>query len=471
MLFTALSFGKVSKLKENLLMKKENGYIRFEGEKDAAFDFCEGYKAFLNTAKTEREFVTETVKAAQAQGFKPLGSAPLKKGDKVYSVNRGKGILLAVIGSEPIESGLSIVGAHIDSPRLDLKQNPLYEDSDIAFLKTHYYGGIKKYQWTAIPLAMHGTVILADGTSRQIAIGDEGDDITFTISDILPHLADDQYKKSLKEAIEGENLNIIVGSVPVRDDEKNSVKLAVLQYLNDKYSMTEEDFISAEIELVPAFSLKDLGFDRGLIAGPAQDDRVCSYAALKAIFDIKNPSRTAVCLLVDKEEIGSMGNTGMESRFFENTVLEIAALMGEITPLTLARVLSASQCLSADVNAGFDPNFASPYEKNNSAYLSYGVSVTKYTGARGKAGSSDASAEFVGEIRRLFNENGVLWQTGELGKVDAGGGGTIAQYVANLNIDTIDCGTPLLSMHSPFEVSSKMDVYMTYKGYKVFFER
>lgn len=457
---------------KELLMKKENGWNKAEDQKNAAFAFCEGYKTFLNASKTEREFILNTVKAAEERGFKALGSTPLKAGDKVYKVNRGKGILLGVIGTKPIEEGISLVGAHVDAPRLDLKQNPLYEDTDVAFFKTHYYGGIKKYQWTAIPLAVHGTVVLSDGSVKTIAMGDEGDSLTFTISDILPHLADEQYKKTLREAIDGESLNIIVGSLPLKAEESDGVKLAVLKYLNEQYSMTEEDFVSAEIEVIPAFNVKDVGFDRGMVGGPGQDDRVCAYTALEAIFNVESPSKTAVCLLVDKEEIGSVGNTGMKSRFFENTMAEICALLkADYNDLTLRRTLSASQCLSADVSAAFDPNFPSPFEKNNTPKLSYGTVVVKYTGSRGKAGSSDASAEFTGEIRRLFNDSGILWQTGELGKVDAGGGGTIAQYVANLDVDTIDCGAALLSMHSPFEIASKIDIYMTYKAYLVFMNR
>lgn len=439
-------------------------------DKKEIFEFCDGYKSFLNLARTEREFIREAELAAKQKGFIDLSSvSALKPGDRVYKVNRGKGIVLAVIGSESIEKGVKIVGAHVDSPRLDLKQNPLYEDGEMALLKTHYYGGLRKYQWFAMPLAMHGRVILADGRSIDLSIGDEDDDFTFTVSDLLPHLAREQGGKPLRDAFDGENLNVIIGSIPVKDKEiKQPIKVAILDYLNEKYGMIEEDFLSAEIEMIPALKTKDVGFDRSLIGGPAQDDRVCAYTALQAIFESKNTKQTSVCLLVDKEEIGSMGNTGMQSRFFENILAEICLLLGNYSDISVRRCLSSSKCLSADVNAAFDPNFSGVYEKNNSAILGHGVTISKYTGHGGKAESSDASAEFMAEIRKLFNDNGVIWQTAELGKVGAGGGGTIAQYVANLDIDTIDCGTALLSMHAPFEISSKADVFMTYKAYKCF---
>ncbi len=458
-------------MENKLTYERKNVWKEENVDKEAVFSFCEGYKAFLNTARTEREFVAETVKAAKKEGFLPLEALQsLKPGDKVYRINRGKGIILAVVGTAPLEDGVRIVGAHIDSPRLDLKQNPLYEDGEMALLKTHYYGGIRKYQWLATPLAMHGKVVLENGNTIDIAIGDENDDFTFTVSDLLPHLAKEQAGKPLRDAFDGENLNVIIGSIPVGDTEsKKPIKEAILQHLNKTYGMVEEDFLSAEIEMVPAVKVRDVGFDRSMIGGPAQDDRVCAYTAMQALFDVKTPKHTTVCLLVDKEEIGSMGNTGMQSRFFENTLAEFCARMGAYTELSVRRCLGRSKCLSADVNAAFDPNFASVYEKNNAALLGHGVTVCKYTGHGGKSESSDASAEFMGEIRRLFNANGVIWQTAELGRVGAGGGGTIAQYVANLDIDTIDCGTALLSMHSPFELSSKADVYMTYRAYQCFF--
>ncbi len=458
---------------KNLTYERKNAWISAAMEKNEAFSYCEKYKNFLNHACTEREYIKQTEIAAKKAGFVALcDKEELKPGDKVYSINRGKGIMLAVIGSAPIEEGVFIVGAHVDSPRLDLKQNPLYEDGKMSFLKTHYYGGIKKYQWFATPLAMHGRIVLKDGRNLDIALGDETDDFTFTISDLLPHLADEQYGKKLKDAFDGENLNIIVGSIPVSDTSvKEPIKQAILSYLFDTYSITEEDFISAEIEMVPAQRLKDVGFDRSMIGGPAQDDRVCAYAAMEAIFAVDMPKHTSICLLVDKEEIGSMGNTGMRSRFFENNIAEICARLHKDSHLAVRRCLSASKCLSADVSAAYDPNYANVYEKNNAPYMGHGVTICKHTGSRGKSGSSDASAEFMGEIRKLFNDNNIVWQTAELGKVDAGGGGTIAQYVANLDIDTIDCGTALLSMHSPFEVASKMDIYMTYKAYKAFLKQ
>lgn len=455
-----------------LLIKKENGWKKSGVNRGEVFAFATGYKAFLNSARTEREFAKETVKAAENNGFRALSDfTSLKAGDKVYCVNRNKGVLLAVIGSEDIEKGINIIGSHIDSPRLDLKPNPLYEDSDMALFKTHYYGGIKKYQWTSIPLAMHGTVVLKDNTSVDIAIGDANDDLTFTISDLLPHLADEQQKKALHQAIEGESLNILLGSIPSdNEDEKEPVKAAIMQILFDKYGICEEDFVSAEIEFVPAFDLKDIGFDRSFIAGPGQDDRVCAYTSLQAIFETENPAKTAICILVDKEEVGSMGVTGFRSKFFVDTMAEIANLMTDkYTDLTIRRCFAASTCLSADVCAMHDPNYPSVLEKNNAAYAGGGISILKYTGSRGKGGASDASAELMGKIRNLFNENNILWQVTELGKIDLGGGGTISQYVANLNIDTLDCGVPLLSMHSPYEIASKLDIYMAYKAYKAFY--
>lgn len=456
---------------ESLFYKKENGWKDSKTNREEVFAFCEKYKSFLNKTKTEREFVCEAQALAQANGFVPLeDKKSLSPGDKVYTINRKKGIMLVVVGSEDIEKGLNIIGAHLDSPRIDLKPKPLYEDSELALFKTHYYGGIKKYQWTTIPLAMHGTVVLQDGGSIDIAQGDEGGDISFTITDLLPHLAEEQSQKKLSKAIEGEDLNVLIGSIPLEGEEKEPVKAALLDILSKSYGMCEEDFLSAEIEFVPAFNYKDVGLDRSFVGGPGQDDRACAYTALKAILEIQNPKKTAVCLLVDKEEVGSMGVTGMQSRFFENTVAEICALLKPCyNDLALRRCLSASKCLSADVCAMHDPNYPSVMEKNNSAKAAHGVAIMKYTGSRGKGGSSDASAELMGEIRSLFNENDVLWQVTELGRVDLGGGGTIAQFVANLNIDTIDCGIPLFSMHSPYEVASKLDIFMAYKGYKAFF--
>ena len=448
----------------------KNGWTK-DIDKEIVFKFSEGYKDFLTQCKTERESVRETVRLAEECGFKPLESFDtLKEGDKVYAVNKLRSVMLAVIGSEKLTDGVNIVGAHIDAPRLDLKPNPLYEDGEMAFLKTHYYGGIKKYQWSAIPLALHGVVITKDGETVNIRIGDENDDVTFVITDLLPHLAGEQMKKSASEIIEGEQLNILIGAMPSPDEEKEAVKENILAILNEKYGICEEDFLSAELQLVPAANAKDVGFDRSLIGSYAHDDRVCVYPSLMAILTTEACDKTAVCILTDKEEVGSMGNTGAKSDFMKLVLLEMMDKAGQgATELNLLRCLDRSYCLSADVNAAFDPNFPSPYEKRNCGKLNYGVAISKYTGARGKSGSSDASAELMGKIRTLFNDNGVLWHVSELGKVDAGGGGTIAQYVANLGVETVDCGVPILSMHAPFEVASKLDVYMAYKAFHAFF--
>ncbi len=447
----------------------KNGWIK-DIDKEIVFKFSEGYKDFLTQCKTEREAVSETVRLAEECGFKPLESFDtLKEGDKVYVVNKLRSVMLAVIGSEKLTGGVNIVGAHIDAPRLDLKPNPLYEDGEMAFFKTHYYGGIKKYQWSAIPLALHGVVVKKDGETANIRIGDENDDVTFVITDLLPHLAQEQMKKSASEIIEGEQLNILIGAMPSPDEEKEAVKENILAILNKKHGICEEDFLSAELQVVPAANAKDVGFDRSLIGSYAHDDRVCAYPSLMAILTTEACDKTAVCILTDKEEVGSMGNTGAKSDFMKLALLEIMDKAGEnATELNLLRCLDRSYCLSADVNAAFDPNFPSPYEKRNCGKLNYGVAISKYTGARGKSGSSDASAELMGKIRKLFNDNGVLWHVSELGKVDAGGGGTIAQYVANLGVETVDCGVPILSMHAPFEVASKLDVYMAYKAFHVF---
>jgi len=456
----------------NMKYEPQNGWSQ-KVDKAEIFDFAEGYKSFLDAAKTEREGVWETVKMAEENGFKPIdGFSTLKPGDRVYAINKDKELILAVIGNEKISDGVNIVGAHLDAPRLDLKPNPLYEDGELAFFKTHYYGGIKKYQWTAVPLAIHGVVVKESGETVNIRIGDEGDDITFVITDLLPHLAMEQMKKPASEIIEGENLNILIGSVPIdKEDEKEKIKANVLKLLNEKYKITEEDFLSAELEIVPATNAKDVGFDRSLIGAYAHDDKVCAYPAVRAIVDAQNCKKTAICLLTDKEEVGSMGNTGAKSNFLKLILMELMDKTEGASQLKLLRSLDKSMCLSADVNAAFDPNFPSPYEKKNCARANYGVTVCKYTGSRGKGGSSDASAETMAQVRRIFNENGVLWHTAELGKVDAGGGGTIAQYVANLGVDTVDCGVPVLSMHAPFEVIAKLDVYMAFKAFSAFFGR
>ena len=457
-------------LREQLLNQKKNGWDKVdETTERAIFDYCEGYKVFLDRGKTERTCVDYTVELAEAAGFVPLvRGMELRPGMKVYRVNRGRGINLAVIGSAPLDQGVSIVAAHIDSPRLDLKPTPLYEDSELAFLKTHYYGGLRKYQWVTIPLELRGVVVLKDGSVVNVSVGGNPGDPQFTINDLLPHLGADQSKKPLGEAIPAESLNLMVGSRPLKDDEgEGRVKLAVMQILNEKYGITEADFISAEIEAVPAFNATDIGFDRTLLGAYGHDDRVCAYAGLKAMLDLEStPCRTAVCVLADKEEIGSEGVSGMQSAFFDTFVEDLC----ESQNVPLRACYEKSFCLSSDVTAAFDPNFAEVYERNNSAYVNYGVGLSKYTGARGKGGCSDAGAEAVGYVRRLLDDRGVLWQMAELGKADQGGGGTVACYMANRNIDTLDAGVPVLSMHSPFETVSKLDCYMTYAACRAVYE-
>ena len=455
--------------RDALLNAKKNGWDRVDTATEAAIDsYCQGYKTFLDRGKTERDCVTYTVELAQAAGFVPFerGMA-LKSGDKVYRVNRNRAITLAVVGSAPLDQGVSICAAHIDSPRLDLKPTPLYEDSELAFLKTHYYGGIRKYQWVTIPLELRGVVALKDGSLVDVSIGGNPGDPLFTVDDLLPHLAADQSKKPLGEAIPAESLNILVGSRPLKDDDgADRVKLAVMDLLNQKYGITEADFISAEIEAVPAFNAVDIGFDRSLIGAYGHDDRVCGYAALKALLDLGTPCRTAVCVLADKEEIGSEGVSGMQSAFFDTFVGDLC----DSQNVPLKACLEKSFCLSTDVTAAYDPNFAEVYEKNNSAMVNYGVGLCKYTGSRGKGGCSDAGAEAVAYVRRLLDDRNIVWQMAELGKADQGGGGTVACYMANRNIDTLDAGVPVLSMHAPFETVSKLDCYMTYKGMKAIYE-
>ena len=451
--------------------EQKNGWSKVdENEKTQVFEFCESYKTFLNNSKTERLCVEYSINLAEKCGFTEYDDTKkLKPGDKVYINNRNKSIMLAVIGKNPVSDGIRLVAAHIDSPRLDLKQNPLYEDTDLALFKTHYYGGIKKYQWTAIPLAIYGTVVKADGTKIDISMGDNDDEPAFCVTDLLPHLAQKQMSQKISEAIPGENLNILVGSLPA-DADKDKIRETVLLVLNEKYGIEEEDFLSAEIEVVPAGKSRDIGFDKSLIGSYGHDDRVCAYGALKGILDVENPDNTAVCLLADKEEIGSMGNTGMQSEFFEYSIASlINSQENNYNDYMLKKCFANSQCLSADVGAAMDPTYKEVSEPKNASKTNYGVIICKYTGSRGKSGSSDASAEFMGRVRKLCNDNNVVWQIGELGKVDEGGGGTVAQYVANRNIDTIDCGVPVLSMHSPFEVVGKMDVYMSYKLYKAFY--
>lgn len=457
-------------MSKELLFERKNGFDGIkESVKNEIYSFCEDYKDAITKAKTEREFCTLSVNLLKEAGFKPLEDAKtLKSGDRVYAINRGKGVTAFVIGSEDIEKGVSIVGAHIDSPRLDLKPNPLYEDGGMAYFKTHYYGGIRKYQWLNIPLSLHGVIFKKDGERVDVSIGEESGDPVFCIADLLPHLAQGQGGKKLSEAFEGEKLNVIVGNIPY-DVDKNKVKYGVMKLLNEKYGILEQDFVTSELELVPSFPARDLGFDRSMVSAYGHDDRVCAYTALRAIIDLESSEKTAVCLLVDKEEIGSLGNTGMQSRFFENILATLCfKLKGEYNELTLRRCLSNSECLSADVGAAFDSNYPEVYERGNAAYMNEGLLVTKYTGARGKSSASDANAEFVSKVCRIFDENQVKWQCGELGKIDIGGGGTIAAYLANMDIDVIDVGVPLLAMHAPYEIAGKFDIFMAYKGYKAF---
>ncbi len=453
--------------KEALFSQSKHAGIRMdEAALSACSDFCEGYKDFLDKAKTEREAVNYMVSRLDAEGYKTFTPGmQLSAGDKVYLNNRGKALILATIGTAPITEGVRLCAAHIDSPRLDMKQHPLYEDTEIAFFKTHYYGGIKKYQWPTMPLSLHGVIIRKDGSSVEVNIGEDAGDPVFCITDLLPHLATNQMKRTLNEGIKGEELNIVVGSMPFRDDsESELVKLAILDILHEKYGIIEDDFISAELEAVPAYPAKDVGFDRSMIGAYGHDDRVCAYPAFIAAIGCQNPVHTTVTILTDKEETGSDGNTGLCSAYLKYFLCDLAECFGA----NGRAVMSASQCLSADVNAAYDPTFSDVLERNNCAYFNHGVCVTKFTGARGKSGTSDASAEFVGVIRKLLDDNDVIWQTGELGKVDMGGGGTVAAYIANLNIDTIDVGVPVLSMHAPYELVAKTDVYNAYKAFVAF---
>ncbi len=454
---------KSEQLKESLFYKRKNGRLISDEETlKKADEYCEGYKSFLNAAKTEREAAKTAVELAKEKGFTEfVYGKKYNAGDKVFFNNRGKTVAFAVIGKEPVEQGVNITAAHIDSPRLDLKPNPLYEELDLALFKTHYYGGIKKYQWTAVPLALHGVFALKDGTVKEVSIGEKDDEPKFVINDLLPHLASEQIKRPLNEGIKGEELNVLVGSHPFKDDKGSElVKLNILMLLNEKYGVTEEDFLSAELELVPAARSCDIGFDRSLIGAYGQDDRVCAYPALTAVLEVENPQKTALAILADKEEIGSSGNTGLESDFLRFCIGDLAKMQeGDAT-----KALRNSKCLSADVNAGIDPTFQDVMERKNASFLNYGVVVTKYTGARGKSGTSDASAEYVAEVRALLDNAGIIWQTGELGKVDIGGGGTVAMFIANMGVDVVDLGVPVLSMHAPFETTAKFDVYMCYRA-------
>lgn len=456
-------------LKESLFMVKKNGLLQIDDKqiKDAD-EFCEGYKVFLDVSKTERESIACAVSMAEKRGFEKFDlNKKYKPGDKVYYVNREKSLIVAVIGEKGVKEGTKIVVAHADAPRLDIKPNPLYEANDLAMLKTHYYGGIKKYQWTAMPLSLHGKIIKKDGTNIDVRIGEDENDPVFCVTDLLPHLAKDQMSKPLQKAIDAENLNILIGSRPFRDDKDSDlVKLNIMKLLNEKYGIIESDFLSAELEMVPAFKASDVGFDRSMIGAYGHDDRVCAYPALMAVLDYnKTPKNTIMAILADKEETGSDGNTGMNSAFFRYFIADLSDMDG----VEYRHVLTKSKCLSADVNGAFDPTYSSVYDPANSCYLNNGVVITKYTGSGGKYSTSDASAEFMAYVRGFLEQNKVLWQTGELGKVDAGGGGTIAKYMANLDVDVVDLGVPVLSMHAPFEVVSKIDVYMAYKAVSSFF--
>lgn len=458
-------------LKERLFNKKLNGWENLkEEQKEVINKFGDDFIYFLNKNKTEREVVDFCKDVLEKNDFIDLRQKMVvEPGDKVYYINRDKSIYIAVIGTDMIETGLNIVGAHIDSPRLDLKPNPLYEDMGFAYFKTHYYGGIKKYQWTTIPLSIHGVVVKTSGEKVKINIGEEENDPIFTITDLLPHLALEQMDKKLKEGISGEDLNLLIGSIPYGDEKTTErVKLNILKILNEKYGIVESDLLSSELELVPAFKARSLGFDKSMVAGYGQDDRVCAYTSLRAILNIKNPKKTAVCILSDKEEIGSMGNTGMESNVFDTFIAELLNKKGENRPNLLDKVFCNSKMLSADVDAALDPIYASVSEKNNASFLGYGIGFNKYTGSRGKSGASDANAEYVAEIRNILESNQIPYQIGELGRVDVGGGGTIAYILANKGIDVIDCGVPVLSMHSPYEVTSKFDIYAAYRTYEAF---
>lgn len=450
----------------------ENAWKKYE-DKSEIFAFCEDYRKFISGCKTERECVAEMVKRAEKAGFKNLDAVvnagtELKAGDKVYADNMGKALALFLIGEEPMEKGMRILGAHVDSPRLDLKQNPLYEEAEQALLDTHYYGGVKKYQWVTLPMALHGVVVKKNGTVLPIVIGEDADDPVVGISDLLIHLSGKQMEKNAKEVVEGENLNVLVGSIPLEGTETEAVKAQILSILKEKYQVEEEDFISAELEVVPAGAARDFGLDRSMLMAYGHDDRVCAYPSFQAIAAVDKAKYTSVCLLVDKEEIGSVGATGMQSRFFENTVAEVMNACGQYSELLVRRALKNSKMLSSDVSAAFDPNYPEVMEKKNSAYLGHGITFNKYTGSRGKSGSNDANPEYIAQLRRVMDENKVSFQTAELGKVDAGGGGTIAYILANYNMEVIDCGVPVLNMHSPWEIASKVDIYEAYQGYLAF---
>ena len=458
-------------------MERKNAWKKYSDEdKNNVFTFADEYKTFISECKTERECVKKAVELAKKAGYRDLqeiiaANETLKAGDKVYAVNMKKAIVLFNIGSEPISTGMNILGAHIDSPRLDIKQNPMYEDSDLVLLDTHYYGGIKKYQWVTLPLALHGVVAKKDGSIVEINIGENEDDPVFFISDLLIHLSAEQMEKKASKVIEGEALDLIFGSRPLAGEEKEAVKAGVMKLLAEQYGIEEEDFLSAELEVVPAGKAREAGLDRSMVLGYGQDDRVCAFTSLAAMLEIGQTERTACCILVDKKEIGSVGATGMQSRFFENTVAEVLNLVGEYSELNVRRCLAASDMLSSDVSAAFDPSYASAFEKKNAAFFGRGMVFNKFTGARGKSGSNDANAEYVAHIRAIMEESGVAFQTAELGKIDVGGGGTIAYILALYGMNVIDCGVAVLSMHAPWEATSKADIYETKCGYVAFLEK
>jgi aspartyl aminopeptidase len=462
-------------MSKELTKKYEYAWDKYsDDELKSLFDLSEGYKEFMSKCKTERECVHEFIARAEKAGFKNLEDiikqkGSLKAGDKVYANNMDKSLAMFTIGTNAFSQGMRILGAHVDSPRMDLKQNPLYEDTDLALFETHYYGGIKKYQWVTLPLAIHGVVVRKDGTKVNIVIGEDEKDPVVGVSDLLIHLAADQMDKKANKVIEGEDLNVLVGSMPISDkDAKDRVKQNILRLLNEKYDITEEDFVSAELEVVPAGKARDFGLDKSMVMAYGHDDRICSYTSFEAMLKTENPEKTCVTLLVDKEEIGSVGATGMHSRFFENTVAEIMELCGEYSDIKLRRTLRDSKMLSSDVTAAYDPNFPSVMEKKNTAYLGKGIVFNKYTGSRGKSGSNDANPEYIAEIRAILDKHNVTWQTSELGKVDQGGGGTIAYILAEYGMNVIDCGVALHNMHAPWEIASKADIYEAAKGYEAF---
>lgn len=459
-------------------MKRVNAWTKCDNIKiQKVMEFNEGYREFLSECKTERECVTRSVEIAKANGYVDIkdiikDGRAIKAGDKIYAVNKGKALMMVNIGKKDVEEGLRILGAHVDSPRLDIKQNPLYEDEELVLMDTHYYGGIKKYQWTAVPLALHGVVVLTNGTTINVTIGEDMNDPVVGVSDLLIHLAAEQMDKKAAKVVEGENLDILVGSMPMGDengeDDKEKTKKYILRILKDKYGFEEEDFMSAELEAVPAGPARNMGIDNSMIMGYGQDDRVCAYTSLMAMIESDNVEKTTVCLLVDKEEIGSVGATGMTSKFFENTMAEILNSMGVYSELKLRRVLANSWMLSSDVNAAYDPNYASVFEKKNASFMGRGIVFCKFTGARGKSGSNDANAEFVAAVRAAMERDDVAYQMAELGKVDVGGGGTIAYILAEYGMEVMDCGVAVQNMHAPYEVTSKIDIYETYRGYLAF---